>query len=139
MERDRVMRSFLSASPSQYAQVHRLSSGEAILLPDADEVYAALTQRNRGLIGSAEQQTLRQAAILIAGCGGIGGAAIEPLVRAGAETFVLADNGEYAYEDANRENLRIQDVGRNKAQVFAQRMPDINPYARFELRDDGVI
>ncbi|MEX1158909.1 MAG: ThiF family adenylyltransferase [Thermomicrobiales bacterium] len=107
-------------------------------MSDQDEYYSALTTRNRGLIGNAQQEALRRARILIAGCGGIGGAAVEPLVRAGAEMFELADNGVYALEDASRENVRTQDIGRNKAVVFSDRMLEINPFARLIPHAEGI-
>lgn len=131
-------RRLLSATPEQHSSVHRLSTGEDVLLPDREDLYAELTLRNRGLIGNAEQMTLRRATLLIAGCGAIGGATIEPLVRAGAENFILAEPGTYDYNNANRQNMRIQDVGKNKAVAFAEKMPDINPFATFEVHTDGV-
>jgi tRNA threonylcarbamoyladenosine dehydratase len=128
----------LSATPEQHESVHRLSTGEEVLLPGREELYAELTLRNRGLISSTEQMTLRRATLLIAGCGAIGGATIEPLVRAGAESFILAEPGTYDYNNANRQNMRIQDVGKNKASAFAEKMPDINPFATFEVHTDGI-
>ncbi|HUG14312.1 MAG TPA: ThiF family adenylyltransferase [Thermomicrobiales bacterium] len=136
--RDGGPRTLLSATPKQHASVHRLSTGEEVLLPDREELYAELTLRNRGLIGNAEQMTLRRSTILVAGCGAIGGATIEPLVRAGAETFILAEPGTYDYNNANRQNVRIQDIGKNKASAFAEKMPDINPFVSFEVHTDGI-
>jgi hypothetical protein len=39
-----------------------------------DAFYADRTARNRGLVDQREQQLLRQAQILVASCGSIGGA-----------------------------------------------------------------
>jgi molybdopterin/thiamine biosynthesis adenylyltransferase len=64
----------------------RFSVNPESIAADHDRFYDVLISRNRGLISESEQRTLRGATILIAGCGGIGGAAIEPLVRAGAES-----------------------------------------------------
>src|SRR5260370_19975106 len=41
------------------------------------------------LMWAGEQQMLRRAGILVAGCGSIGGAVVEPLLRMGAERLVL--------------------------------------------------
>jgi len=65
-----------------------LSNGQEIELPPHDEFYAQLIARNQGLISDEEQARLRTANLLIAGCGSIGGAVIEPLVRMGAEHLV---------------------------------------------------
>jgi tRNA threonylcarbamoyladenosine dehydratase len=131
-------RGFMGATIDNHSRVHRLSTGEEILLPDREEMYAELTLRNRGLISNVEQMALRRATLLIAGCGAIGGATIEPLTRAGAESFILAEPGTYDYNNANRQNMRIQDVGKNKAVAFAEKMPDINPFAQYEVHTDGI-
>jgi CRP-like cAMP-binding protein len=131
-------RYFMTATPERNAGTFRLSTGEEIVLPQHEDLYAELTLRNRGLIGLDEQQRLRDATFLIAGCGAVGGATIEPLVRVGAEHFILAEPGEYDYNNANRQNMRIQEVGKNKARAFAERMPDINPFVHFEVHTDGI-
>jgi hypothetical protein len=131
-------RGLLSATRENNAGTHRLSNGEEVFLPPHEELYAELTLRNRGLISLAEQETLRRATILVAGCGAVGGATVEPLVRAGAEHFILAEPGTYEYNNANRQNMRIQDIGKNKAAAFAEKMTDINPYATFEVHTDGI-
>src|SRR2546428_834326 len=38
----------------------------------------------------------------------------------------------------NRQSVRVQDVGRNKAAVFAERMREVNPYATVEVHDHGI-
>lgn len=131
-------RALLSATPENNAGIHRLSTGEEIYLPSHEALYAELTLRNKGLISLAEQETLRRATILVAGCGAVGGATVEPLLRAGAEHFILAEPGTYEYNNANRQNMRIQDIGKNKASAFAEKMPDINPFAKFEVHTDGI-
>src|SRR4051794_19542654 len=131
-------RYLLTATLERNAGTFRLSTGEEVVLPEREDLYAELTLRNRGLIGQDEQQRLREATILVAGCGAIGGATIEPLVRAGAEHFILAEPGTYDYNNANRQNMRIQEIGKNKAQTFAERMPDINPFVQFEVHTEGI-
>jgi tRNA A37 threonylcarbamoyladenosine dehydratase len=58
---------------------------------EADTFYQSFTERNRGLISEQAQQALRQATVLIAGCGSTGGAAVQPLARLGIERFLLAE------------------------------------------------
>jgi hypothetical protein len=107
-------------------------------LPPHDEFYGQFTERNRGLIPPEEQEALRRATILVAGCGSIGGAAVEPLIRLGAEHLVLAEPDAYDLHNMNRQSVRILDIGRNKAAVFAERMAEINPYATVEVHDRGI-
>jgi tRNA A37 threonylcarbamoyladenosine dehydratase len=115
-----------------------LSNGQAIELPPHDEFYAQLVARNRGLISDAEQERLRRATLLVAGCGSIGGAVIEPLVRMGAEHLVLAEPDGYDLHNMNRQSVRLQDLGRNKAEVFQERLRDVNPYASIRVDPRGI-
>jgi len=126
-------------SPAGAGVTHTLTNGQVVSLPPHDEFYRQLTTRNRGIIGEQEQQRLRTSPILVAGCGSVGGAAIEPLVRMGAERLLLAEPGEYDLPNMNRQSVRLQDIGRNKAEVFQERMRDINPYATITVDPRGIV
>lgn len=117
---------------------HTLSDGSIVILPPHDDFYAQLTTRNEGVISDDEQTALRQATFLIAGCGSIGGAVIEPLVRMGAEHLILAEPGEYDLHNLNRQKLSLQEIGRNKAEVQRDHARDINPYADIQVHTDGI-
>jgi len=112
--------------------------GDGRPLPAHDAFYAELTTRNTPLITPEEQERLRTATILVAGCGSIGGAAVEPLIRLGCENLILAEPDGYDIANMNRQAVRLQDVGRNKAVVIAERMKEINPYATCEVHDHGI-
>lgn len=100
--------------------------------------YAELITRNRGLISAPDQELLRTANILVAGCGSVGGAAIEPLVRLGAEHLVLAEPGSYDLNNLNRQRAWFSDVDRGKALVQAERARDINPFSTVRVVQDGI-
>jgi hypothetical protein len=102
------------------------------------EFYAALTARNRGLLGEDEQRRLREATLLVAGCGSIGGAVVEPLVRLGAERLVLAEPDVYEVHNLNRQHATLADVGRNKASVLADFAAGVNPHAQVSVVTDGI-
>lgn len=112
--------------------------GDGTPLPPHDDFYRELTTRNTPLVTPEEQERIRTATILIAGCGSIGGAAVEPLIRLGCENLILAEPDGYDVANMNRQSARLQDVGRNKAAVFAERMLDINPYATVEVHEHGI-
>ncbi|GGW58125.1 hypothetical protein GCM10010503_38940 [Streptomyces lucensis JCM 4490] len=103
-----------------------------------DAYYAELISRNRGLISPQEQELLRNARILVAGCGSVGGAAIEPLVRLGVQHLVLAEPGSYDLANLNRQRAWFSDVGRSKATVQAERARDINPFCRVRVEQSGI-
>ena len=100
--------------------------------------YRELTTRNRGVVGPEAQERLRTATVLMAGCGSIGGAAVEPLARLGVRHLLLADPGDYELNNLNRQNATLDDVGRNKAEVAAERALAINPHAHVRAFADGV-
>src|SRR5260370_26863058 len=77
--------------------------------------------------------------MLMAGWGCGGGAAVEPLVRMGAESLTLADPDGYDLHNINRQSVRLQDIGSNKAEVFQEHIRDINPYASIVVEPHGII
>lgn len=104
---------------------------------DAD-FYAELTARNTGVIDQAAQEVIRTASVLIAGCGSIGGAAVEPLARLGVQHFTVADPGSYELNNLNRQDAAISDIGRNKAEVAAERITAVNPSCHVRVFRQGV-
>jgi tRNA threonylcarbamoyladenosine dehydratase len=100
--------------------------------------YREMTRRNQPSLSPDDQAALRAVRILVAGCGSIGGAPVVPLVRMGAEHFVLCEPGDYELNNLNRQAADITDIGRNKAQVQADRARAINPEAEVLVEPDGV-
>ena len=105
---------------------------------DHEVFYAEFTERNRGLIGSADQERLRRATIVIAGCGSTGGACAMPLLRTGAEHFILLDPGAYELNNLNRQDAVLADIGQNKAVATAARLESVNPFVSCEVHTEGV-
>lgn len=84
--------------------------------------------RTISLLGVGGFARLRNANILIAGLGGVGGYAAETLVRSGIGRFTLIDADCVAKSNINRQLIALDStVGQSKAILFAQRFHDINP------------
>lgn len=105
---------------------------------DPERFYREFSLRNSGFIADEDQQRLRQARILVAGCGSTGGSVIEPLVRSGAEQLILVDNGRYDLNNINRQNMTAADIDRPKVEVHAERARAINPYLQLTLYPNGI-
>lgn len=105
---------------------------------DHDADYAELTSRNGALFTAVEQRALRTTRFVVAGCGSTGGACVMPLVRAGAERFVLLDPGAYELNNLNRQDATRGEVGMNKAVATAARIRAVNPFASVEVHEEGV-
>jgi len=103
-----------------------------------ESFYRDLTSRNRTLIPAELQNRLRRQRFVIAGVGSTGGACVMPLLRTGAERLVLVDPGRYEVSNLNRQEARLSDVGRNKAQVQAERALEVNPFVQVEAHDCGI-
>ncbi|MGH3154724.1 MAG: ThiF family adenylyltransferase, partial [Streptosporangiaceae bacterium] len=56
----------------------------------------------------------------------------------GVERFVLCEPGDYELNNLNRQAADMSDIGRNKAEVQADRARAINPEAEVLVEPDGV-
>lgn len=83
-------------------------------------------ERTELLIGEEGIQRLRAATVLVAGLGGVGGAAAESLARAGVGRLILLDHDTFAASNLNRQLLSTREVvGRGKAEVAVERLASI--------------
>ncbi|QKW09784.1 ThiF family adenylyltransferase [Streptomyces sp. NA04227] len=105
---------------------------------EAEPYYRHLIRRNKGLVHPHVQQRIREAKVLVAGCGSVGGAAIQPLARIGFKDFRFADSGSYELNNLNRQLAFLDDLGRNKAEVGADAVHRINPHAQVVVFPEGV-
>ncbi len=96
--------------------------------------YAEFTNRNIGFVTQAEQERLRQAKVFVCGTGGMGGAALMALARAGIGHFIIADLDGFEISNINRQVFAFTDtVGQHKAEASAQIIARINPEAKVEV------
>lgn len=83
------------------------------------------------LLGSAAMEQLRKSHVIVFGIGGVGSYAAEGLARAGIGALTLVDNDTVGESNLNRQLCALHStLGRNKAEVMAQRVRDINPDCR---------
>jgi hypothetical protein len=90
--------------------------------------YEELTQRNIGFLSQQEQDILRGASVFICGVGGMGGACLQALARAGVGTFTLADFDTFEVSNLNRQVFaNLDTVGVGKIEATVQQLRRINP------------
>ena len=88
--------------------------------------------RNLGALSEAECAMLRAKTVLVAGCGGLGGYLIEMLLRLGVGEIRAADGDRFEASNLNRQLLSAPGLlGREKAEVAAERAAAVNPDVRF--------
>ncbi len=92
--------------------------------------YAAAFSRSLGWLTEPELKKLSETHVGIIGMGGVGGQYAEILARLGVGKFTLCDPDLFSIENTNRQNeCKVSNYGRNKAEVIAAVVRDINPLA----------
>ena len=82
------------------------------------------------LLGDEAQEKLTAARVALFGVGGVGGYALEALVRAGVGTIHVIDADTVSESNLNRQILATCDtVGAVKVQAAKERAQSINPFA----------
>jgi len=95
--------------------------------------------RNFPIITLEEQDILKQAEVVFAGCGAIGQSALITLVRMGLGSVVIADPDVIEPTNINRQLLAFQrTVGCHKTELAAVYTQEINPQTRVRVYPDGV-
>lgn len=85
-------------------------------------------ERTALLLGEEKLELLRNAHVLVVGLGGVGAYAAEMIARAGVGRLTVADADRIAPSNINRQLVALHStVGRDKADVLAERLRDINP------------
>lgn len=88
----------------------------------------AWDSRTRHLLGDEAVERLARAKVVVVGAGGVGGYAVETLVRSGVGHIVIIDADNVAESNINRQLIALRStVGEPKVSLFAQRCRDINP------------
>ena len=89
------------------------------------------TIRSEMLIGQDAIKKLASSSVALFGLGGVGGAALEALARAGVGTFHLVDPDSFNTSNLNRQILATRDtIGVKKVEVARARVLAINPNAK---------
>lgn len=88
--------------------------------------------REEMLLGTETVRRLGESRVAVFGLGGVGSWCAEALARSGIGTIVLIDQDSVSESNINRQLCATSvTIGRDKAQVMAQRLSEINPDGRF--------
>lgn len=83
--------------------------------------------RTEKIIGVNNLNKLRSTNVLLVGIGGVGGIALEMLVRSGIENITIIDYDIFDESNLNRQILSLNsNINQNKIDVAKKRMNDIN-------------
>ena len=85
-------------------------------------------ERTELLLGEDKLNILKNANVLVVGVGGVGAYAAEMIVRSGVGRMTIADADKVSETNINRQLVALHStVGREKCDVLADRLKDINP------------
>lgn len=91
------------------------------------------------LFGDQSVLRLQQAHVVVAGIGGVGSWCVEALARSGIGHLTLVDMDVVSVSNINRQLPALEStLGRDKIQVMAERIREINPHCQIQLVDDFV-
>ena len=96
--------------------------------------YREFINRNIGFVTEEEQERLRGATVFVCGNGGMGGACILGLVRAGVGKLILADLDGFEVSNMNRQVFAfLHTVDTHKSEATAEIARQINPGLQVEV------
>ncbi|ABB32275.1 UBA/THIF-type NAD/FAD binding protein [Geobacter metallireducens RCH3] len=106
---------------------------------DSDSLIRNEFARNIGLLTVEEQKRLLASRVAVAGAGGVGGIHVLTLARLGVGCFTIADHDSFDVVNISRQFGAFHStLNRNKAQVLAEMVKDINPNAEVRVMEEGV-
>lgn len=90
--------------------------------------------RTELLLGKEAMERLSHARVAVFGVGGVGGYAVEALVRSGVGAIDLIDDDKVCLTNLNRQIIATRKtVGQYKVDVMKERILDINPDCKVEI------
>ncbi|KAH8201165.1 hypothetical protein TruAng_004633 [Truncatella angustata] len=100
-----------------------------------DELILEQLARNKVFLGPEGLDRLRNAFVIVVGCGGVGSHATAALARSGVSKIRLVDFDQVTLSSLNRHAVAtLADVGTAKVQCLSRRLNAITPWTRFDLR-----
>ena len=85
-------------------------------------------ERVIGFVGEEKLAKIKKTTVLIVGLGGVGGYAMESLVRSGIENIILIDYDKIDNSNLNRQIItNVSNIGKDKTGVSKERILSINP------------
>lgn len=106
--------------------------------------YWEMVSRQMGIVTRSEQERLKDTNITVIGCGGIGGAVTEMLVRMGVGNLTIIDKDTFNVSNINRQIMSsFYSVGKSKVNTTHEILKSINPFVNItafeeEVKEDNV-
>ena len=95
--------------------------------------------RTISLIGQNKYQKLKESNILVIGIGGVGGYAVEALIRSGVENITIVDYDKIDITNINRQIISLtNNIGNSKTEEWKKRILEINPNVKVNIINEKI-
>lgn len=82
---------------------------------------------------------IKSKTVLVIGLGGVGGYAIETLIRSGISNIIIVDGDKVESSNLNRQIIALNStIGEYKTQAFEKRIKDINPNCKVKAINEFI-
>jgi molybdopterin/thiamine biosynthesis adenylyltransferase len=126
-------RSISSLKVREIAHRERRTLKEIEIMALRNNIVPERYQRNIGSIGIEGQARLLESKVAIVGVGGLGGFALELLLRLGVGALAVTDEDAFAESNLNRQLLsQIANLAGTKVEFARQRAEAVNPATTME-------
>lgn len=96
-------------------------------------------ERTISLVGKDNYQKLQKSNILVLGIGGVGGYAVEALIRSGIENITIVDFDKIDITNINRQIIALNNnVGNTKTEEWKKRILEINPNTKIDIINEKI-
>lgn len=96
-------------------------------------------EREINLIGEENYNKLKNSNVLVIGVGGVGGYAIETLIRSGIENITLVDYDNIDISNINRQIIALSsNIGNSKVLEFKKRILSINSNVKVKIIKEKI-
>jgi len=95
--------------------------------------------RTISLIGKENYQKIQKSNILVLGIGGVGGYAIEALIRSGIKKITIVDFDKIDITNINRQIIALNNnIGNDKTEEWKKRILEINPNISINIINEKI-
>lgn len=99
--------------------------------------YQEMISRNWAFVSPEQQESIRTARVLVAGCG-LGSVIAAQAVRTGFTRLAIADGDVVERSNLNRQHFVEADIGANKALALARHLRSINPEVELDVLERRI-
>ena len=104
-----------------------------------NEYFGAAFCRSLGVINANDFELLKNTRVAIPGMGGVGGAHLITLARAGIGKFRLADFDSFDTVNMNRQyGATVSSLGHAKLEVMVENALEVNPFLEIDTYSEGL-